>query len=88
MGRPLLDQLRLRCLKVLQEADQWEKVLLKPTDHPQFVTVSGLKGDIPWPIVLDPQTIDPSDSFQLLSISLTFVVGSMFGYKHVVVCKL
>lgn len=28
------------------------------------------------------------DSFQLLSISLTFVVGSMFGYKHVVVCKL
>lgn len=31
-----------------------EKVILKPTEHPEFVTVSGVKGDIPWPIVLDP----------------------------------
>lgn len=30
------------------------KVLFKPTAQPQFVTVSGSKGDIPSPIVLDP----------------------------------
>lgn len=30
------------------------KVLFKPTTSPQFVTVSGAKGDIPSPVVLDP----------------------------------
>uniref|UniRef100_A0A1B0DIX1 Uncharacterized protein n=1 Tax=Phlebotomus papatasi TaxID=29031 RepID=A0A1B0DIX1_PHLPP len=30
------------------------KVLFKPTDSPQFVTVSGVRGEIPSPIVLDP----------------------------------
>lgn len=34
--------------------DQNAKVLFKPTTEPQFVTVSGAKGDIPSPIVLDP----------------------------------
>lgn len=38
------------------ELDQEAKVLLRPTldQQPQFVTVSGAKGDIPSPIVLDP----------------------------------
>lgn len=36
------------------ELDQNAKVLFKPTTEPQFVTVSGAKGDIPSPIVLDP----------------------------------
>lgn len=36
------------------ELDQEAKVLLKPTTEPQFVTVSGAKGEIPSPIVLDP----------------------------------
>lgn len=36
------------------ELDQNAKVLFKPTNEPQFVTVSGPKGDIPSPIVLDP----------------------------------
>lgn len=30
------------------------KVLFKPTESPQFVTVSGVRGEIPSPIVLDP----------------------------------
>lgn len=34
--------------------DQDSKVLFKPTTRPEFVTVSGVKGDIPTPIVLDP----------------------------------
>lgn len=36
------------------EENQNAKVLFKPTTEPQFVTVSGAKGDIPAPIVLDP----------------------------------
>lgn len=36
------------------ELDQDAKVLFKPTTEPQFVTVSGAKGEIPSPIVLDP----------------------------------
>lgn len=36
------------------EVDQHAKILFKPTQEPQFVTVSGAKGDIPSPIVLDP----------------------------------
>lgn len=36
------------------ELDQDAKVLFKPTIEPQFVTVSGAKGEIPSPIVLDP----------------------------------
>lgn len=36
------------------EENQNAKVLFKPTDKPQFVTVSGSKGDIPSAIVLDP----------------------------------
>lgn len=36
------------------ESDQTAKVLFVPTSSPQFVTVSGAKGDIPSPIVLDP----------------------------------
>lgn len=38
------------------ELDQEAKVLFKPTfdQQPQFVTVSGAKGEIPSPIVLDP----------------------------------
>lgn len=36
------------------ELDQTTKVVFKPTTEPQFVTVSGAKGDIPSAIVLDP----------------------------------
>lgn len=36
------------------ELEQTTKVLFKPTKEPQFVTVSGIKGDIPSAIVLDP----------------------------------
>lgn len=36
------------------EPDQNPKVLFKPTNEPQFVTVSGAKGEIPYAIVLDP----------------------------------
>lgn len=36
------------------EVDQNAKVLFKPTSEPQFVTVSGSKGEIPSAIVLDP----------------------------------
>lgn len=36
------------------DADQHAKVLFKPTSEPEFVTVSGAKGEIPSPIVLDP----------------------------------
>uniref|UniRef100_W4VRR7 Putative response to misfolded protein n=1 Tax=Corethrella appendiculata TaxID=1370023 RepID=W4VRR7_9DIPT len=36
------------------EVDQTAKVLFKPGTEPQFVTVSGAKGEIPSPIVLDP----------------------------------
>lgn len=36
------------------ESDQTAKVLFVPTNSPQFVTVSGAKGEIPSPIVLDP----------------------------------
>lgn len=36
------------------ESDQHTEVLFKPTLEPQFVTVSGPKGEIPSPIVLDP----------------------------------
>jgi laminin, alpha 3/5 len=28
--------------------------MFKPTEGPQFVTVSGAKGEIPSPVVLDP----------------------------------
>lgn len=34
--------------------DQEGKVLFKPNKKPEFVTMSGVKGDIPTPIVLDP----------------------------------
>jgi laminin, alpha 3/5 len=34
--------------------DQEAKVLFKPNRQPEFVTMSGTKGDIPSPIVLDP----------------------------------
>lgn len=36
------------------EVDQNAKVLFQPTTAPQFVTVSGAKGEIPSAIVLDP----------------------------------
>lgn len=36
------------------EVDQSVKVLLRPTTSPQFVTVSGVKGNKPSPVVLDP----------------------------------
>lgn len=36
------------------EVDQMAKVLFRPTTQPQFVTVSGSKGDIPSALVLDP----------------------------------
>lgn len=36
------------------EENQNSKVVFKPTTEPQFVTVSGSKGDIPSAIVLDP----------------------------------
>lgn len=36
------------------ESEQESKVLLAPTSEPQFVTVSGAKGEIPSAIVLDP----------------------------------
>lgn len=36
------------------ELDQNAKILFKPTTEPQFVTVSGPKGEIPSAIVLDP----------------------------------
>uniref|UniRef100_A0A1B0CH53 Netrin axonal chemotropic factor n=1 Tax=Lutzomyia longipalpis TaxID=7200 RepID=A0A1B0CH53_LUTLO len=36
------------------EVDQTAKVLFKPTASPQFVTVSGSRGEIPAPVVLDP----------------------------------
>lgn len=34
--------------------DQDGKVVFKPNKRPEFVTMSGIKGDIPTPIVLDP----------------------------------
>jgi laminin, alpha 3/5 len=36
------------------EVDQHAKVLFRPSKDPQFVTVSGAKGEIPSPVVLDP----------------------------------
>ncbi|CAO1298214.1 unnamed protein product [Diamesa hyperborea] len=36
------------------EVDQFAKVLFKPNKQPEFVTMSGSKGEIPSPIVLDP----------------------------------
>lgn len=36
------------------ESEQESKVLFAPTNEPQFVTVSGAKGEIPSAIVLDP----------------------------------
>ncbi|XP_058457360.1 laminin subunit alpha [Malaya genurostris] len=36
------------------ELEQKAKVLFKPNGHPEFVTVSGAKGEIPSPVVLDP----------------------------------
>lgn len=36
------------------DSDQHTKVLFKPTSEPQFVTVSGSKGEVPFTFVLDP----------------------------------
>lgn len=36
------------------ELEQKAKVLFKPNSYPEFVTVSGAKGEIPSPVVLDP----------------------------------
>lgn len=36
------------------ELEQKAKVLFKPNTYPEFVTVSGAKGEIPSPVVLDP----------------------------------
>lgn len=74
--------------------DQTFKILFKPNEQPAFVTMSGSKGDIPSPIVLDPgrYTITMKTSEQLfldyfVLLPAAYYEASILTRKIVNPCK-